>query len=107
MQRKPRAFDEKVVWLDLKSQASPQPPSAPPFAGAQPGAQPGSAAAHPPRAGGPPPQAGPPPGGVGRSINKFGCRCARSKCIKKYCECFAAGVKCSVYCQCVNCMNAP
>ena len=33
------------------------------------------------------------------------CYCAKSKCTKRYCECYAAGVKCTPYCQCVGCEN--
>lgn len=35
----------------------------------------------------------------------FGCKCRRSACLKKYCECFHHGVKCSSRCQCINCEN--
>lgn len=34
-----------------------------------------------------------------------GCNCTRSRCLKKYCECFAAGVSCSSSCKCVSCSN--
>ncbi|EKX45658.1 hypothetical protein GUITHDRAFT_152657 [Guillardia theta CCMP2712] len=34
-----------------------------------------------------------------------GCRCRRSKCQKKYCECFGAGLKCSTNCVCEGCLN--
>lgn len=39
--------------------------------------------------------------------HKKGCRCKRSKCLKKYCECYNAGVKCNpAICQCVGCHNS-
>lgn len=38
--------------------------------------------------------------------HKKGCRCKRSKCLKKYCECYNAGVKCNpAICQCDGCEN--
>ena len=93
MERKPRAFDEKVVLLDAKNHASPH---LPPTAGVTEASLPVSALAEPASASHEAP---------GRPINKFGCNCRKSKCIKKYCQCYAAGVKCSVYCQCVDCSN--
>ena len=34
------------------------------------------------------------------------CTCTKTKCIKKYCECFAIGKYC-IGCHCVNCLNKP
>ncbi|EKX54522.1 hypothetical protein GUITHDRAFT_63344, partial [Guillardia theta CCMP2712] len=34
-----------------------------------------------------------------------GCRCKRSKCQKKYCECFSAGIPCTSNCVCTDCAN--
>ena len=36
---------------------------------------------------------------------KAGCKCRRSFCLKKYCECFSNGNRCDETCQCVNCQN--
>jgi len=34
-----------------------------------------------------------------------GCTCKRSKCLKKYCRCFAAGDACGAGCTCTGCNN--
>lgn len=33
------------------------------------------------------------------------CKCSRSACLKKYCECFKAGKKCGSTCNCIGCEN--
>ena len=33
------------------------------------------------------------------------CNCKRSRCVKKYCECFIVGKKCNENCKCSNCKN--
>jgi len=43
------------------------------------------------------------PGGTVKMVR--GCRCKRSRCQKKYCECFGAGLKCSANCLCTSCRN--
>ncbi|KAF0695431.1 Aste57867_13780 [Aphanomyces stellatus] len=37
--------------------------------------------------------------------NAITCRCKKSKCSKKYCDCFQAGVACGPRCQCRDCCN--
>jgi hypothetical protein len=39
--------------------------------------------------------------------HKLGCKCRKSACMKKYCECYAGNVKCSGNCRCVGCKNMP
>lgn len=34
-----------------------------------------------------------------------GCNCKKSACLKKYCECFEAGVTCAANCKCHDCQN--
>ncbi|KAK8802793.1 hypothetical protein JH06_1877 [Blastocystis sp. subtype 4] len=40
-----------------------------------------------------------------RGINRSGCRCRKTHCDKKYCECFNSGVRCGDQCQCIDCKN--
>ena len=35
------------------------------------------------------------------------CTCKKSKCLKKYCECFGADARCGPNCRCVDCKNQP
>lgn len=36
---------------------------------------------------------------------KEGCNCSKSYCVKKYCECYSNGKKCTEKCKCISCKN--
>ena len=36
---------------------------------------------------------------------KLCCNCTKTKCVKKYCECYKSNQKCTYKCRCVNCKN--
>lgn len=40
-----------------------------------------------------------------RARTKSSCKCKKSNCLKKYCECFALGKGCSSACECQDCKN--
>ena len=41
----------------------------------------------------------------GTRVHSKGCKCTRSRCQKRYCECFREGLQCSPECECVDCNN--
>lgn len=34
-----------------------------------------------------------------------GCSCKKNRCLKKYCDCFRVGAKCTDRCRCISCRN--
>ena len=40
-----------------------------------------------------------------KKINRRGCTCRKTNCLKKYCECYHAGISCSEFCKCDHCKN--
>ena len=35
----------------------------------------------------------------------WGCKCRKTHCLKRYCECFIRGKKCTSHCRCEGCEN--
>mmetsp|Transcript_16239 Transcript_16239/g.21339 ORF Transcript_16239/g.21339 Transcript_16239/m.21339 type:complete len:85 (-) Transcript_16239:304-558(-) len=37
--------------------------------------------------------------------NRSGCRCRKTRCLKKYCVCYNSGKTCGEGCTCIGCEN--
>jgi len=47
-----------------------------------------------------------PNSGKVRSLShRRGCNCTKTRCLKKYCDCFGAKLYCTLRCGCINCEN--
>ena len=44
---------------------------------------------------------------VTQKQHRVGCKCKKSLCLKKYCECFSGSMLCGTDCKCINCGNQP
>ena len=44
-------------------------------------------------------------GPVATAAPKRGCKCKKTMCLKKYCECFQSGTQCNELCVCTDCKN--
>ena len=40
-----------------------------------------------------------------KNQTEIACTCKKTQCNKKYCRCYAAGIKCGKMCSCEGCLN--